>query len=618
VTSTVEIMLETMGAYSATAPYNCPKSTLILQRGLQYLMANETAGHYSFGTLSLLAANNNNPSDPDNTARMARARDEARALIPSAATMTQMMSDARDATSMVTWQRGHTLIVLTEYYLATGDAQVLPAIEAYAVNIARNQSLFGTLGHIFAEKNADGSDNGPMGGVYGPVNSTGMPCFLGLLLARECFQTSPTGYPSTTTQTRVEAAIERTSRFFAYYAGRGAVPYGEHEPFWQGHENNGKSGLVALCFALEDNRAGEEKFFAKMAAASAHERGEGHTGAFFNYTWAPLGAATGGEQAAASHFSRISWMLDLNRRWDGGFDYDCLSGEGPNSGSQYNDFRMSTAALLTYALPLRKLHVTGRGHDPTRYLTSTDTAEAAAVDGYVATSRTTSELVADLGSWSPLVQRRSAEQLATRTIDSTLLAQITNLATDPNSQSRVGACYTLGKISNSTTANARAATLAGLLTDPDNKVRFIAAESLRYLPDSARLSQLNAILSAAASTAKPLLPFDEEDPLHFAHGRLAMLLFYSGSAYGPKGVIYGNKINSPIVIDRNLLYPAIRAVAANPVGQARSTLGETYKNLTAADVNALADTMVDSIQFRAPSDKMFSSGIRLGGVTALE
>lgn len=98
VTDTVTLTLRTMGAYSSTAPYTCPKSAKILQEGLQHLMTNETAGKYSFGTLSLLAANNNNPSDPDNTARMARARTEARALIPSAATMTQMMSDARDAT----------------------------------------------------------------------------------------------------------------------------------------------------------------------------------------------------------------------------------------------------------------------------------------------------------------------------------------------------------------------------------------------------------------------------------------------------------------------------------------------------------------------------------------
>ena len=135
-TTTVTLTLQTLGAYSATAPYNCPKSAEILKRGLEAIMtgSGETAGRYSFGVLSLIAAQNT--ADPNNAARMARAQTEARALVPSAATMQQMMSDQRDATSMVTWERGHELIALAEYYLATGDAQVLPAIEANAVNIA--------------------------------------------------------------------------------------------------------------------------------------------------------------------------------------------------------------------------------------------------------------------------------------------------------------------------------------------------------------------------------------------------------------------------------------------------------------------------------------------------
>jgi hypothetical protein len=285
-------------------------------------MAGETAGRYSLGTLGLLAGNN--PSDSNNAARMARAQTEARALIPSAAVIQQMMADERDATSMITWQRGHTLIVLAEYYLLTRDDPtlatddtVLPAIEAYAVNIARNSSLFGTMGHIFATKNPDGSDNGPMGGVYGPVNSAGMPCFLGLLLARDCGITHPS----------LDPAIARMSRFFSYYSGRGAIPYGEHEAYWQRHESNGKCGLAAVCFHLLGDRAEEGKFNAKMAAAATSERELGHTGAFFNYLWSPLGAAAGGELAAAAHFSGIRWMLDLNRRWDGRFDYDCLNGK---------------------------------------------------------------------------------------------------------------------------------------------------------------------------------------------------------------------------------------------------------------------------------------------------
>ena len=82
VTGTVSITLEYLGgSYSATAPYNCPKSSKILAEGLARLMgtnvlgqpvAQETAGRYSFGTLSLLAANN--PLDPANAARMAVCR----------------------------------------------------------------------------------------------------------------------------------------------------------------------------------------------------------------------------------------------------------------------------------------------------------------------------------------------------------------------------------------------------------------------------------------------------------------------------------------------------------------------------------------------------------------
>ncbi|MGB1130018.1 MAG: DUF6288 domain-containing protein [Haloferula sp.] len=176
-TSTVTLTLQTLGAYSATAPYSCPKSAAILQDGLQYVYDNESDGRYSFGAITLLANGN--------ATYRAKAQTTAHSLIPSQSTMDQMMSDERDASSMITWQRGHTLVFLAEYYLATGDTQVLPAIEAYAVNIAKNRSLFGTVGHIFAEKNADGSANGPMGGVYGVVNSAGMPCFLGVLLAKD-------------------------------------------------------------------------------------------------------------------------------------------------------------------------------------------------------------------------------------------------------------------------------------------------------------------------------------------------------------------------------------------------------------------------------------------------
>lgn len=66
-------------------------------------------------------------------------------------------------------------------------------------------------------------------------------------------------------------------------------------------------------------------------------------------------------------------------------------------------------------------------------------AEAAVVDGYNAVPRSTNELIADLGSWSPCVQRRAIVQLVTRTIDNAIVNQLTTLAGDPDDSLRAAA-----------------------------------------------------------------------------------------------------------------------------------------------------------------------------------
>jgi hypothetical protein len=589
-TTVVTLTLQTMGAYTVTAPYSCPKSALILQQGMQYVYEHESAGRYSFGGLTHLATGD--------AAHLAKARTVARALVPSQSYMSYLRADEPDPdTSLPAWDRGHKLLFLAEYYLATGDTQVLPAIEAYALNVCKNRSLFGTFGHGFADWK-----NGPIGGGYGTVNSAGMPCLLGVLLAKECGLTNP----------ELDPAIEAANRFFAWYSGKGAIPYGDHEPQTLWHENNGKSGLGAIYFGLQGNRVEEGQYFAKMCTAAASEREVGHTGSFFNYVWAPLGAAQGGEQAAAAHFSRISWLLDLNRCWDGRFVYDCLNGEGPVSSptsDTYNSFKMSTAALLTYALPHRQLRITGKGHDESRWLTRADVTEALQAEDYDPDSRSNSQLISDLENWSAGVRQLAAGKLGSNGVNSSELSQITALATDTSasSSSRSGACLALGQIGDSNSSGV----LAGLLTDSDHYVRYSAAEGMRHLPTSANLVHLDTILAAAVSTAAPLLPLNEEDPQHMAHSRLAMLLFNSGN---PKGIISGNGIDG---VNRSLLYPAIRAVAETPNAMGRSTLEKTYQNLTEVDVQALSAAIVDSVIDYAPANRMFSHGVRYGGVAAL-
>jgi len=592
-TGVAEITLRTMGAYSDTAPYDCPKSAKILDEGLTDLFENVESGRYTFGALPLIASGN--------PKYLERLQKEAHALIPSEEKRQHMLSDEPiDQSGKPGWKLGHELIFLAEYYLATLDMEVLPTVEAYAVQIAKNHSMFGTLGHRMGDKNPDGSNNGPMGGHYGAVNSAAMPCFLGLVLASEC----GLGHPE------IAAGIERSNAFYGFYSGRGTIPYGEHPPD-AGHGGNGKTGAAALCFSLQPGHAEKAKFFAMMSVASAGEREHGHTGPYFSYLWNPLGANAGGPLAMAEHFRRISWHLDLARRWDGSFVFNNLYGEGPHSGSSYHNFPMSTAALLTYAVPKRTLYITGRDSNRESWLDAEEVAAAGAADDFRPQEREFDTLVKDLANWSPKVRSLAAKSIGKLELRPSEIRTLQEIAKNSNSSAgtRAAACQALGMLSHGKSAEL----LAELLTDSDSMVRYAAADALRYLPNEARRSVLDEILLATASTAKPLMPIDPDDPLHFAHGRLATLLFYSGNAYGPKGILYNNLDG----VDRELLYPAIRAVAATPIGFSRSSLQKSYLNLNKEDVLELADAILNSVRLRAPSDRMFGSGVRVGGLEIL-
>ena len=147
VTTTVSITMQYMGgSYSATAPFNCPKSAAILEKGVNYIMTSEPgAGSGGFGTNVLMAVND--PSNPANAARQARAQTEARALNLTQAEIDFRLSGGVDRSFYAPWARGPQLITQAEYFLQTGDSTVLPSIRARAIEIANGQSMFGTIGH---------------------------------------------------------------------------------------------------------------------------------------------------------------------------------------------------------------------------------------------------------------------------------------------------------------------------------------------------------------------------------------------------------------------------------------------------------------------------------------
>jgi hypothetical protein len=589
-TRELALKLAVMGSYSESAPWDCAKSKRIFEQACEVLDKEKLTGGWTGAIqgLALLATGN-----PDYLPKL---RELARGLAavdvdPARKPSGPVWGDA--------WDLGYRNLFLCEYFLVTRDPGVLPAIKNIALLLARGQSMYGTFGHGFAALTKDGKFNGSVP-PYGPVNMAGLPANLSIVLAAKCGVKHP----------EVDQAIARAAGFFGYFTDKGAIPYGEHEP-WPYHENNGKNSLTAVMFSAMGDKPKETEFFARMATAGYASREYGHTGQGFSYLWSALGAAVGGPEAAAAFFRKSSWHFDLVRRSDGSFTYD--GGEQYGAGrtdddTYYGDsgyYNLSPAAtyVLTYALPLRKLVITGRDAKESGWLDKQQAAATVASGRFDLDRRAMSaeELVAAFGNWSPIVRSWAAEELARRPEGRTMVAALVKLADSKDPHLVQGACETLGLLN---TPEALPI-LVKQLSHPDRWVRYKAAQAIRKMGGTAKPA-LEGILKALVATAEPSSPVRWEDPVQIAHGQLAAAVFS-----GPLKDELGR-------VDPRLRYAAIRSVSTNPDGMARATLEDFFQNqLSQEDVIALAPVILEAVESPSPADTMFNNVIRMAGLKAL-
>lgn len=599
-TANLALPLEFMGAYAANAPYDCPKSLKVIERAMKSMETQELkADRFGLGALALLACEDGR--FPGNEARRMKAREWVTGLIPDKQQYEGMISDQVETYSKVAWNRTYHLIVLAEYYLATGDnpsrggISLLQAIDAHAQTIARGQSMFGTMGHQFALQGENGTIHGPYGVGYGPINATGLAAFMGLTLARDC------QLPNAETNARIEAAIQRASVFFSYYANRGTIPYGEHAPWKKSHCSNGKSGLAAAAFARVPGREQEAKYFSQLAVASGSERPGGHGGSFFNYLWTPVGAKVGGEDAMAAYFRQVSWHLDLARTWDGGFyynDYGSHGYHGPTFGKA--SLYMSSPALLTYAMGLRKLHLTGKSLTASTRLSKQEVADAWLAGNYRPAERSEVELLEDLGSFSAVVRERAAATLAANREDAAMRARLQQIALVQGNPSRRGAVTALGMLGHPDSAKF----LIELFRDEDTFVREEAIEAFGMLPAEVQASQVDALLKKAAALKRDPMKVYPDDPMNTNLIVLTDLLFDS------KGIVGSSLRAVQAHSSMEQLYGAIRASATLPAGGARTNLKHVLNLLSPEELRPLADTLMELVEVEAPADAMFAEGPR--------
>jgi hypothetical protein len=576
-TEEVVVKLPVLGSYSATAPYDCPKSKRILEQGCKALAARMAEPSYSRG-------HNQDPITRSLNALALLASGNP-AYLPLVKHEAQWAADYSED-GMQTWHYGYVTMLLSEYVMASGDESVMPGLRRLALEAAHGQSAVGSWGHKFA------LPDGRLAG-YGMMNSPGLPLTISLVMARAAGVKDPA----------LDRAIELSARLMRFYIGKGAVPYGDHHPWIENHDDNGKCGMAAVLFNLLGEEKGAE-FFSRMSTAShGPERDTGHTGNFFNILWSLPGVAQSGPNATGAWMNEFgAWYFDLARCWDGSFPH-----QGPPeiAGDSYAGWDATGGYLLAYAMPLKKIYLTGKRPGVAPQLDAA-AAQALILDGRGWSNKDRNsaydklsgdQLFECLGSWSPVVRERAAMALARR--QDAPVPALLKMLESPRLEARYGACQALIALRGRSAPAVEA--LQKSLAEPDLWLRIKAAETLASIGTPA-MQTVPQLLELLARVDK------DNDPRGMQQRYLAFALFDGG----------GGMLNRSLDgVDREALYKAVRAGLKNQDGRARGAIGSVYRNLSAQDIKPLLPAIYQAIVEPAPSGEMFADEIRVEGLRVL-
>ena len=572
----VTLKLKVMGTYGPMSPMDCPKAQRIIEDACEYIARNGIGKGITgdVNALGLLASGNKKYLP------MVREYAHSRKV--------------KDTYAMASWNMGYLNIFLSEYYLMTGDKEVLPKIRHMALHLANGQSSVGTWGHGMAL-------TGKLYG-YGAMCQPSLSVAVSLLLNQKCGIDDPV----------VETAVRRSEIFFKAFVNKGNIPYGDHSPR-QVHDSNGRSSLAVIMYDLLDNPEAYN-FYARMTVASYGEREEGHTGNYWSFLWGPLGAMRAGPEAAAAFIKEQEWFFDFERRWDGGFTYQ---GGANMKGSEHTTPGWDTTGprILMYAMSLQKLHITGKGLKVDKALTGKELEDTMLAgrdystwyrENYVKTDTYDAlpieELIRRLDTWSMPQRIRAAKALAKK--PGNHVPTLIEMLKGGNRSIILGGVYGLehqrGK------AVPAVDELVKLLTHDDEWIRFRSGCALCAIGKPAVAKAVPVMLKMAVKE----LP---DDPREMNQRYIAFCLWGGGYNGAPRGLLTDGKSK----VDPKLLVPAIKKMIRNQDGLATSFVGRGLDNMSFEDLGPLWPDVVWAVRNPSPSGIMFNAGIREGGMKIL-
>jgi Family of unknown function (DUF6288)/HEAT repeats len=569
----VVVSLPVLGKYSPTAPYDCAKSTKILQLGCAALSKSLNEPNYGKSINAIARAVN----------ALALLASGDKTYMPLVKREVAWAADF-EIDGMAAWYYGYTIMLVAEYQMATGDTSFSAGMRRMALEAAKGQSNVGSWGHKFAQP--DGRLFG-----YGMMNAPGVPLTSALVLARMAGVKDPA----------IDLAIERSATLLRFYIGKGAIPYGDHAPWTQTHEDNGKSGMAAYLFHLLGEAKGAE-FFSRMAVAShSAERDGGHSGNYTNFLWAMPAVALAGPQATGAWMKEFgAWNFDLARRWDGTFVHQ---GQPQAKNDSYGKWDATGSFLLAYAMPAKQIYLTGKKSPTVPFVTAAE-ADSLIADGRGWSNRlrhrsyttlSSAQLLESLGSWSPSVRERAAFALASQKTEPPI-KELIQMLSAPALSARYGACLALGKLGSR--SSAAVAPLMKSIDDPDLWLRVQAAEALASIGQPA-MPALPALLKRLAR------PASAQDPRAMEQRFLC-------------SVVFAKMLKKSLEnVDDKLLQEAIVAALKNQDGRARGEIGTIFEKLSYEQIKPLLPAIYQSTVKPAPSGEMFASNIRIAGCELL-
>jgi len=539
---TVELQLKAYGAFSATAPYDCPKTKALVTAIADKMIADPKGmqnDNLPVGHLGLMATGEQKYIDyvKASLPKQDWANPDREACFA--------VSQGGKDMGYVGWYWGYALTALAEYQLLTGDKTYMPAIETYALALSKGQDAAGTWGHRMISTARDGRLPG-----YSHINQPSLSCFIGLTLAQACG----------VKDAQVQKAIEKCTGFFNTFVGKGTIPYGVHDPNSRDFNNNGMSGSAALAMAFAGDKEGA-KFFSRQVATDSDRLETGHASYFFNVLWSPLGANVAGPDVTKEYHKRSRWLYTLYRSWDDKFTHN---------GDGHKSINTGGALLLNYCTPRKALYITGKNADESIWAKG---AEAMAVmdQSKIDYAKLSEDQLIDLFDHeAPQVRRRA--QWTMRDREGKGLDQIDALIKSGNKLQKETAIGFYGYKCPPEWAEPRMKLIGGVLENPqeDIEIRAAAASTVCWHQPHAK-TYYEGILRLVAE--------DKSDSFGLMDQNLASALNIASQDPYADG----------LVKDKKLFYEVVHRLSRNPRQGARGDAMKLIARMPAGDFPLVAD-----------------------------